>query len=232
MSTHRFITSLAVGLRTLRYLPHGILYTLGPPAKHLLKGVLVGAFFRAKAVRVYSPHVSLRADLHKGVVIGAGVVVAPGVTIGDYSYVNHDAIIESGQLGKFCSIGARASIGPFEHPVNSYTTHPIAYNGTMWGLNAPQTPGRVKAPPQIGNDVWIGRDAFVLRGVQVGDGAIIGANAVVTHDVPNYAVVAGVPATIRGRRFGPDEASRILETRWWDQPTNIRSLLSFEFLHD
>jgi acetyltransferase-like isoleucine patch superfamily enzyme len=68
----------------------------------------------------------------------------------------------------------------------------------------------------IGSDVWIGTRAIVLRGVNVGHGAIIAANAVVTKNVPDYAIVAGVPAKIIRYRFDPDKIKWLLESNWWE----------------
>jgi tetrahydrodipicolinate N-succinyltransferase len=68
----------------------------------------------------------------------------------------------------------------------------------------------------IGNDVWMGHNANVLSGINVGDGAVIAAGAVVTKDVPPYAVVAGVPATIKRFRFAEKIIDRLLRCKWWD----------------
>ena len=68
----------------------------------------------------------------------------------------------------------------------------------------------------IGNDVWIAAGAHVLRGVKVSDGAVIAANAVVTKDVPPYAIVAGVPAKIVKYRFSDDQIKSLLDIKWWD----------------
>ena len=68
----------------------------------------------------------------------------------------------------------------------------------------------------IGNDVWIGDQCFIKAGVKVGDGAVIGAHAVVTHDVPPYAIVAGNPAKILRYRFSEEEISALLQTKWWE----------------
>ena len=73
-------------------------------------------------------------------------------------------------------------------------------------------------PCHIGNDVWIGRNAVIKDGVTVGDGAIIGTSAVVTKDVPPYAIVVGVPARIIRYRFSPEIIEALLELRWWDLP--------------
>ena len=68
----------------------------------------------------------------------------------------------------------------------------------------------------IGNDVWIGYEAVILSGVTIGDGAVIGTRAVVTKDVPPYAIVGGVPAKLIRKRFDEDVISRLVELRWWD----------------
>lgn len=70
----------------------------------------------------------------------------------------------------------------------------------------------------IGNDVWIGYEAVILAGVTVGDGAIIGARAVVTKDVPPYTIVGGVPAKTIRKRFSDDVISKLLKMKWWDWP--------------
>jgi hypothetical protein len=81
----------------------------------------------------------------------------------------------------------------------------------------------------IGNDVWIGQNAIILASVaQIGDGAVIGAGAVVTKDVPEYAIVAGVPAKIIGYRFEKEQADLIKKSEWWDwDPEKIRSHIGY-----
>ena len=68
----------------------------------------------------------------------------------------------------------------------------------------------------IGNDVWIGFEAVILAGVTIGDGAIIGARAVVTKDVPPYTIVGGTPAKPIKKRFDEDTISDLLCIKWWD----------------
>lgn len=70
----------------------------------------------------------------------------------------------------------------------------------------------------VGNDVWIGREATIMPGVTIGDGAVVGAHSVVTKDVEPYAVVAGNPARHLRVRFDPDDVDRLLAVRWWDWP--------------
>ncbi|EKO3576514.1 CatB-related O-acetyltransferase [Vibrio metschnikovii] len=68
----------------------------------------------------------------------------------------------------------------------------------------------------IGNDVWIAAGAVITRGIKIGDGAVIGANAVVTKDVPPYAIVAGIPAKVIKYRFTPEIIQRLLDIQWWN----------------
>ena len=68
----------------------------------------------------------------------------------------------------------------------------------------------------IGNDVWIGYEALIMSGVTIGDGAIIGARAVVTKDVPPYTIVAGVPAKPIRRRFNDEVIETLQSAQWWN----------------
>ena len=84
----------------------------------------------------------------------------------------------------------------------------------------------------IGNDVWIGVDAIILRGVTISNGAVVAANAVVTHDVPEFAVVAGVPAKIIKYRFPESVRDKIIKSQWWngdfEQANHIQKKLRIE----
>ena len=73
----------------------------------------------------------------------------------------------------------------------------------------------------MGNDVWIGQNATILPGVHIGDGAVIGANAVVAKDVPPYAVVVGNPAVIKKYRFDQETINLLLELKWWDKDIEV-----------
>ena len=68
----------------------------------------------------------------------------------------------------------------------------------------------------MGNDVWIGFEAVIMPGVHIGDGAIIGTRAVVTHNVEPYTIVGGVPAKPIRRRFDPETIDKLLDLSWWD----------------
>ena len=137
--------------------------------------------------------------------------------IGRYSYVGYDCEILHCSIGAFCSIANGVVIGGAQHPLQWISTSPVFYNeagGTglhLGSLHVPSTPLTF-----IGNDVWIGSRAIVLAGVSVGNGAVIGAGAVVTKDVPPYAIVAGVPARVIRYRFTKDEIEMIEKTEWWN----------------
>ena len=141
----------------------------------------------------------------RGVWIARGVEIGDGVRIGDRSYVNAGSVVTAASIGKYCSIGYHAQIGPDRHPLTALSTSPFVSRQDE------------RRDAVIGNDVWIGANAVVMQSVKVGDGAVVGAGAVVTHDVPPYGIAAGVPARIIRFRFSPHVIEWLLTTRWWDR---------------
>lgn len=134
-----------------------------------------------------------------------------------YHYpVNGDRL----KIGKFCSIacGAKFLFTSGNHSMQSLSTYtfPIFYE--EWGLDAKdiRSAWDNKGDIVIGNDVWIGYEAVILSGVTVGDGAIVGARAVVTKDVPPYTIVAGVSAHPIRKRFDEEVIAKLQALRWWD----------------
>ena len=134
-----------------------------------------------------------------------------------YHYpVNNDRLV----IGKFCSIacGAKFLFNSANHTMKSLSTYPFPLFFEEWGLDKRNVADSWdnKGDIVIGNDVWIGYEAVILAGVTVGDGAVIGARAVVTKDVPPYTVVGGVPAAPIKKRFSDDVIAALQEIRWWD----------------
>lgn len=134
-----------------------------------------------------------------------------------YHYpVNHDTL----KIGKFCSIacGAKFLFNSANHSLSSLSTYPFPIFFEEWGLDAKNIAAAWdnKGDIIIGNDVWIGYEAVILAGVTIGDGAIIGARAVVTKDVPPYTIVGGVPAAPIRTRFSEETVSALLKLKWWD----------------
>ena len=134
-----------------------------------------------------------------------------------YHYpVNGDRL----KIGKFCSIacGAKFLFTSGNHSMQSLSTYTFPIFHEEWGLDAKdiRSAWDNKGDIVIGNDVWIGYEAVILSGVTVGDGAIIGARAVVTKDVPPYTIVAGVPARPIRKRFDEEVIAKLQALRWWD----------------
>ena len=136
-----------------------------------------------------------------------------------YHYpVNGDRL----KIGKFCSIacGAKFLFNSANHALGSLSTYtfPIFYE--EWGLDRRSVADAWdnKGDIVVGNDVWIGYEAVILSGVTIGDGAVIGARAVVTKDVPPYTIMGGVPARPIRRRFDEATVETLLRLRWWDWP--------------
>ncbi len=125
-------------------------------------------------------------------------------------------------IGKFCSIacGAKFLFTSANHTQTSLSTYPFPIFFEEWDLNIQDITDAWdnKGDIIIGNDVWIGYEAVIMSSVTIGDGAIIGARAVVTKDIPPYAIVGGVPAKIIRKRFSDDVVSALQKTRWWDWP--------------
>lgn len=135
------------------------------------------------------------------------------------------------RIGRYCSFGEEVQIGRHPHPMHWISTSPFfygEYNGIL-NMEIPKgidltphkdfkysTPNVVAKLTTIGNDVWIGHGAFILPGVNIGDGAVVAAMSVVTKDVPPYAVVAGSPARIKKFRFPEDQIDDLLEVKWWE----------------
>ena len=144
------------------------------------------------------------------------------------------------RIGRYCSFGEQVQIGRHPHPMHWVSTSPFFYWQFKDVLDQPLPDGidldvhrdfSRSTPPVtakltvIGNDVWIGHGAFILPGVQIGDGAVIAAMSVVTKNVPPYAFVAGSPAKIIRYRFTPEQIEALQASKWWDfSPWQLKSV--------
>lgn len=141
--------------------------------------------------------------------------------IGDMTYTGADTSITWAKVGKWCCIARMVDIGGNEHNYRAASMMP-EYR-VMNRLAGKLRKHQEEALVTVGNDVWIGSGATVVRkeGMTIGDGAVIGAGAVVTKSVEPYAIVAGVPARVIGRRFDEETVARLLALRWWDWPDDL-----------
>jgi len=151
--------------------------------------------------------------------VGHGSVILNS-SFGAYSYCTRLCDIANTTLGKFVNIAAMARIGPTDHPMSRASLHHFLYRSAdYWPDEANDGEffaARAARRTTIGHDVWIGHGAIIRPEVAVGDGAVIGAGAVVTRDVPPYTIVAGVPAAPMRPRFPTDVAEGLQRLAWWD----------------
>lgn len=154
--------------------------------------------------------------------------------IGRYSYgpiCRNHPLIKS--IGSFCSFAEGVDY-VVNHEFRYVTTHPIIYDGKsiegyeypfaadrkadyyMPGIEPESKYVKKQRRAVIGNDVWLGRNVIVTNSANIGNGVIAAAGAVITKDVPDYAVVAGVPARIIRFRYSPEQIEALNRIAWWD----------------
>ena len=189
-------------------------------ARLLLNIVGLGFLRGYSSCKVRSPFVSYKALCGKCIEIQAGTRIDSLSTIGGYSYIGYFCHITRANIGRYVSIANNVSIGLGEHDLKKISTSSFFYRNPWETLTMGEC--------DIGNDVWIGVDAVILRGVKVGNGAVIAANAVVTRDVPDFAVVAGVPAKIIKYRFSAAEQVEIIKSNWWQGDVKDAAILQKE----
>jgi acetyltransferase-like isoleucine patch superfamily enzyme len=154
----------------------------------------------------------LKEDNH----FGAGskfsgqLFVDKGTTIGINCNFNGDV-----SVGKYTQIGGYVGVYSSNHP----TDHLSLYTGGNFFGNS-LSENTKKGKVSIGSDVWIGHGAVILSNVKIGDGAVVGAGAVVTHDVAPYAIVGGVPAKLIKYRFTEEVIEKLLWLKWWEKSEN------------
>ncbi|MCH8622816.1 Vat family streptogramin A O-acetyltransferase [Undibacterium sp. TS12] len=160
----------------------------------------------------------------------------PNIIIGDYTYYDDPEDAENFErnvlyhfpfigdkliIGKFCAIarGAKFIMNGANHSMSGISTYPFQIFGNGWEkipMDFDTLP--YKGDTVIGNDVWIGYEALIMPGVNIGNGAIISSRAVVTSDVPPYTIVGGNPAKPLRKRFTDDIIETLEQIAWWDWP--------------
>ena len=160
------------------------------------------------------------------------IVKNPNIIVGDFTYYDDlenphnfeknvlyhfDFIGDKLIIGKFCAIASDVKfiMNGANHPLNHFTTYPFAIFGHAWE-NTMSVEGTSKGNTVVGNDVWLGYNALIMPGINIGDGAIIATNAVVTKDVEPYTIVGGNPAKLIRKRFSDEVINILLELKGWD----------------
>lgn len=153
-------------------------------------------------------------DLEENASLKDAKLVKAHLRVGAYSYIRSRAYIAGDiDIGRFCSIANNVTIGlnRAQHPLDWLSTHPVnSIHEAAYENSVPAS------KTIIGNDCWIGHGATILAGVKIGDGAVIGANALITKDVPAYSIVAGNPGRIIRYRFDEELIRQLVDIKWWE----------------
>ena len=161
------------------------------------------------------------------------IITNPKIIVGDYTYYDDfedihnfeknvkyhfDFIGDKLVIGKFCMIASDVTfiMNGGNHLSDAITTYPFAIFGKDWSHAMDDKSYPTKGDTIIGNDVWIGKGATIMPGVNIGNGAIIGSQCVVTKDVDPYSIIGGNPAKEIKKRFSSDKIAQLLDIAWWD----------------
>jgi acetyltransferase-like isoleucine patch superfamily enzyme len=177
---------------------------------------------RFKKIVMKVHNLSIRRDPSRKNFYTKYVLKDQNLKIGEYTYGKPKVLYSSSSnklvIGKYCSIAPEVVIFlGGNHRTDWVTTYPFPALPYEWPIadnikGHPSSKGSVI----IGNDVYIGYGAMILSGVQIGDGSVIAARAVVTKNVAPYSVVAGNPAKLKKNRFNPEQIKNLLEIKWWN----------------
>lgn len=174
--------------------------------------------------------VSMDSVLDKGVKILQSARIG-NCKIGRYSYIGINSNFSNTNIGSFCSIGPDVLCGLGDHPIDFVSTYPGFYSnqasGSYWFGHVHDF--KEQQNTIIESDVWIGAKVIIKGGVHIGTGAIIGAGAVVTKNIPPYAIVGGIPAKILKYRFDENLISLLIESKWWEKNEEVLKKLSKYF---
>ena len=145
--------------------------------------------------------------------------------VGKHNYgsiaIDGHHLLDTLEIGSFCAIGPRVElvVEGWSHNVDWISTYPFEAFSNKWSNAKKIQPYlRTKRSLKIGNDVWIGRNVSIMSDVTIGDGAVIGANTMVTKDIPPYSIAVGNSMRILKKRFSDEDIQFLLELKWWDWP--------------
>lgn len=136
--------------------------------------------------------------------------------VGKYTRIKPGCVFKNVTIGNYCSFANNVMVGLGQHPTFLLSTNSVFYKAGITDRFVKKIEYDEEPRTFIGNDVWMGNGAVVMDGVNIGDGAIVASRAVVTKDVPPFAVVGGVPAKVLKYRFPHDIVMELLDWKWWN----------------
>ena len=189
-------------------------------------------FLVFKNVKVHrSAFICRNSRVKENVKLGKGTEIYNS-SIGKHTYIVN-ARVSNAEIGAFSSIGSGVKIGGLGiHPLYSISTSPVFYSlRKQTGATFQKKDLNFEEIKKvtIGNDVWIGVNAIVLDGVKVGDGVVIAAGAVITEDIPQYAIVGGVPAKLIKYRHEENLRDLLIKSEWWTWQDDRLELIAQRF---
>lgn len=173
-------------------------------------------YYAAKMLKKLRPNAVRDSWLHPSSKLESGTSFVHS-NMQRHSFCGYDCEIEHTDIGSFVSIANKVVLGGGKHPLEWVSMSPAFYAGRdsiAFKASAHERPDPARI--SIGHDVWIGHSAIVMQGVRIGHGAVVGAGAIVTRDVPDYAIVAGNPAAIIRYRFDEATIAGLVDSAWWD----------------
>lgn len=144
--------------------------------------------------------------------VARGSFIAPGTRIGRRTRINTPSHLGRCEIGSYCAIGGRLVVRSVNHHTEFLNMQEWAQTEIIGGRSVT---GLADGEVRIGHGVWLGDSVIVLPGVTIGNGAVIGAGAVVTRPIPPYAVAVGNPARVIRDRFPADVKERLERVEWW-----------------
>lgn len=171
------------------------------------------------------------------------LLIRSDTRVGCFTEFGQNVEVQAADIGRYCEIGNNSTVGATGHPMTWMGVSAFQYKLATWGWHPaaadsevidPEAGGRQSfrsiGPDRawIGNDVWLGAGVVVLRGVTIGDGCIVAANAVVTRDLPPYTICGGLPAKVIRKRLPDEVRDELVDLQWWQYSPNDLAGIPFD----
>lgn len=193
--------------------------------KKFIKRQILYAKYGNKKIKLFNSNVGSNSKFEGNNIINRNSTFSGEIGFG--SYLGSNCNIRA-KIGRFTCIASNVVSVNGVHPTNTFVSmHPCFFSNAKQAGFSFCSQNKFKesidiygssVDVMIGNDVWIGQNAILLAGIKIGDGAVVGAGALVNKDVPDYAVVVGVPARVIKYRFSENDIAFLQKFKWWNMP--------------